>query len=194
MPEAALSNPERLLLALDALLDHRVNLVLYGRSAVWLGFENPPPAVGATKDVDAIIRMSQLDELVNDEQFWDSRDAVNEQFKGEDMYITHLFQENQVFLRSDWLAHLVPLAKPVTRQLDLFRPATIDLILTKMMRGNDEWDMQDIEFMLHHDKISLAVITQAMNEAVIPDEQEYRDAFEKARVRVLELARQAGYP
>lgn len=55
-------------------------------------------------------------------------------------------------------------------------------------------DMQDIEFMLHHDKISLAVITQAMNEAVIPDEQEYRDAFEKARVRVLELARQAGYP
>ena len=138
--------------------------------------------------------MSQLDELVNDEQFWDSRDAVNEQFKGEDMYITHLFQENQVFLRSDWLAHLVPLAKPVTRQLDLFRPATIDLILTKMMRGNDEWDMQDIEFMLHHDKISLAVITQAMNEAVIPDEQEYRDAFEKARVRVLELARQAGYP
>ena len=83
MPEAALSNPERLLLALDALLDHRVNLVLYGRSAVWLGFENPPPAVGATKDVDAIIRMSQLDELVNDEQFWDSRDAVNEQFKGE---------------------------------------------------------------------------------------------------------------
>lgn len=194
MPEAALSNPERLLLALDALLDHRVNLVLYGRSAVWLGFENPPPAIGATKDVDAIIRMSQLDELVNDEQFWDSRDAVNEQFKGEDMYITHLFQENQVFLRSDWLAHLVPLAKPVTRQLDLFRPATIDLILTKMMRGNDEWDMQDIEFMLHHDKISLAVITQAMNEAVIPDEQEYRDAFEKARVRVLELARQAGYP
>ncbi|MBK8038505.1 MAG: hypothetical protein IPK22_15450 [Verrucomicrobiaceae bacterium] len=189
-----MSNPERLLLALDALLDHRVNLVLYGRSAVWLGFDDPPPAVGATKDVDAIIRMSQLDELVNDEQFWDSRDAVNEQFKGEDMYITHLFQENQVFLRPDWLAHIVPLAKPVTRQLDLFRPATIDLILTKMMRGNDEWDMQDIEFMLHHDKISLAVITQAMNEAVIPDEQEYRDAFEKARVRVLELARQAGYP
>lgn len=194
MPETALSNPERLLLALDALLDHRVNLVLYGRSAVWLGFENPPPAVGATKDVDAIIRMSQLDELVNDEQFWDSRDAVNVQFKGEDMYITHLFQENQVFRRADWLDHLVPLPRPVTRHLELYRPATIDLILTKMMRGNDEWDMQDIEFMLHHDKVSLAVITQAMNEAVIPDEQEYRDAFEKARVRVLELARQAGYP
>jgi hypothetical protein len=88
--EVPLSNPERLLLALDALLDHRVNLVLYGRSAVWLGFDNPPPEVGATKDVDAIIRMSQLDELVNDEQFWDSRDAVNVQFKGEDMYITHL--------------------------------------------------------------------------------------------------------
>jgi len=192
--EVPLSNPERLLLALDALLDHRVNLVLYGRSAVWLGFDNPPPEVGATKDVDAIIRMSQLDELVNDEQFWDSRDAVNVQFKGEDMYITHLFQENQVFRRPNWLDHLVPLLRPVTRHLELYRPATVDLILTKMMRGNDEWDMQDIHFMLHHDKISVACITQAMNEAVIPDEQEYRDAFEKARVRVLELARQAGYP
>ena len=50
----AVANPERLLFTLDAGLDHAVRLIVYGRSAVWLGFDNPP-AAAATKDVDAII-------------------------------------------------------------------------------------------------------------------------------------------
>jgi len=35
------ARPERLLLALDEALDHEVHLILYGRSANWLGFDNP---------------------------------------------------------------------------------------------------------------------------------------------------------
>jgi hypothetical protein len=49
------ANPERLLLALDEGLDHKVQLVIYGRSALWLGFDNPPAVAAATFDVDAII-------------------------------------------------------------------------------------------------------------------------------------------
>ena len=52
---AELPNPERLLLALDEALDHRVQLILYGRSALWLAFEHPPAEAAATFDVDAII-------------------------------------------------------------------------------------------------------------------------------------------
>lgn len=189
--ELPVSNPERLLLALDELLDHPVSLVLYGRASVWLGFDRPPPDVGATKDVDAIIRMSQLDDIVNDSQFWDARDEVNRRLESEGLYITHLFQEDQVFRRPNWLEHIVPVTRPTTQKLELFRPATIDLILTKMMRGDDEWDMQDIDFMIRHDRLSEAVLKQAMDIAIIPDLQEYRDAFAKARVTVLELARQA---
>lgn len=185
------SNPERLLRALDEFLDHRVSLVLYGRASVWLGFDHPPLEVGATKDVDAIIRMSQLDEIVNDEQFWDARDGVNRRFDSEGLYITHLFQEDQVFRRPDWLLHLVPITKISLRHLELFRPATLDLILTKMMRGDDEWDMQDIDFMIRHDRIAEADLEAAMSAAIIPDLQEYRDAFEKARGPVLQLARRA---
>ena len=188
-----ISNPERLLRALDELLDHPVSLVLYGRAAVWLGFDSPPPEVGATMDVDAIIRMSQLDDLVNDEQFWDARDEVNRIFDKENMYITHLFQENQVFRRANWLEHIVPITKIKTQRLELFRPGTLDFILTKMMRGNDEWDMNDIAFMIRHDRISSANLEAALDQAVIPDEQEYHDAFAKARPRVLEMARAAGY-
>ena len=133
------SNPERLLLALDENLDHEVSLVLYGRSALALGFDGVAPEVGSTKDVDAIIRLVELDALVNDEGFWDARDEVNRRYKDDGLYITHLFQEDQVFLRHDWNEHIVPIQRPETKWLRLFRPHTIDLILTKMMVGQTTW-------------------------------------------------------
>lgn len=176
----ALTNPERLLAALDEPLDHTVPLVLYGRSALVLGFDGVPAEVGATKDVDAIIRLVELDALVNDEVFWDARDAVNERFKDEGLYITHLFQEDQVFLRPEWEQHIVPVLRPQTRWLKLFRPATIDLILTKMMRGHDEQDMQDVDFLIRHDHITLEQMEPAFATVRMPDIQELRDAFDRA--------------
>lgn len=68
--------------------------------------------------------------------------------------MTHMFDEDQVFLRPDWSEHIVPVLRPATRHLKLFRPHTIDLILTKMMRGDDEWDMEDIDFLVRHDGIT----------------------------------------
>ena len=38
-------NAERILRTLDERLDHEVLLVIYGRAAVALGFENPPAAL-----------------------------------------------------------------------------------------------------------------------------------------------------
>ncbi|MGO8678870.1 MAG: hypothetical protein ACLQVX_23750 [Limisphaerales bacterium] len=101
-----LANPERLLLALDEALDHRVQLIVYGRSALWLGFDYPPAAAAATFDVDAIIPDAQVQALADDSGFWDARDAVSERFKSEGLYITHLFPESAVFLRRDWAKHL----------------------------------------------------------------------------------------
>ena len=149
-----LTNPERLVSALNNGLDHEVSLVLYGRSALVLGFTGCAEEAGATKDVDAIIRLGELNELVNDSGFWDARDAVNLLFKEEGLYITHLFQEDQVFLRPDWEQHIAPVLRPQTLHLKLFRPHTIDLILTKMMRGNDPQDMEDVAFMIRHDGIT----------------------------------------
>ncbi len=135
---AASAHPERLLLALDEALDHVIRLIIYGRRAIWLGFNNPPAAAAVTQDVDAIIPSEQVQALAEDSQFWDARDAVNKRFKSEGLYITHLFPENQVFLRRKWLDHIVPIGHLQLNHLQLFRPAAIDLILTKMMRGNDK--------------------------------------------------------
>lgn len=79
----SLSNPARLLIALDERLDHEVPLVLYGRASLDLGFDGSGVFFEATKDVDVIIPLIRLDEIVNDESFWDARDAVNAAFEGE---------------------------------------------------------------------------------------------------------------
>src|SRR2546429_9657556 len=123
-------NPERLVEALDQALDHSVRLIIYGRAGLWLGFKDPPAPAAATHDVDAIIPIEQVHAFSDDLQFWDARDAVNEKFKTEKLYITHLFSETEVFLRHDWIRHIVPINRLPLKHLHLFRPATIDFILT----------------------------------------------------------------
>jgi hypothetical protein len=186
---SAPAHPERLLLALDEGLDHEFRLIIYGRSAIWLGFDNPPAAAATTQDVDAIIPNDQVQALANDLRFWDARDAVNERFKSEGLYITHLFPESEVFLRRDWMSHIVPLTRPRLNHLKLFRPATIDLVLTKMMRGNDEQDIADVEFILRHDRITEPQLIEAFSQMKPIALVELRDAFERAKPVVLDLAR-----
>ena len=181
-------NPERLLLALDECLDHEVSLVLYGRGGIWMGFEGAPSGVAYTKDIDGIIRLNQLDALVADSGFWDAKDAVNARFENEKLYITHLFQEDQVFLRRNWEAYLVPVTKIKFRHLKLSRPAGLDFILTKMMRGDDEQDMADAAFIIKHDHITKAQLLQAFSEINPIDLIELQDAFDRARPVVLKMA------
>lgn len=183
------SNPERLLVALDENLDHRVQLIIYGRSALWLGFNHPPAEAAATFDVDAIVPDTQVQALADDSRFWDARDAVNERFKTEGLYITHLFPESEVFLRREWAKQIIPITRLQLRHLDLFRPATLDLVLTKMMRGNDEQDMADAEFMIRHDRITEAQLMEACAKMKPIGLMELRDAFALAQPAVLELAR-----
>ncbi|MBE7501610.1 MAG: hypothetical protein HS113_15170 [Verrucomicrobiales bacterium] len=185
------ANPERLLLALDENLDHQVQLIIYGRSALWLGFDHPPAVAAATFDVDAIIPDAQVQALADDARFWDARDAVNRRFKAEGLYITHLFPESEVFLRRNWAEHIIPITRLRLNHLELFRPATVDLVLTKMMRGNDEQDMADAEFMIGHDRITEGQLMEAFSQMKPLALVELRDAFARAKPVVLELAREA---
>jgi hypothetical protein len=137
--------------------------------------------------VDGIIRLSQLSILMEDEGFWEAQERANRILEPQGLYITHLFCEDQVFLRPDWEQHLVPILQPETRWLRLFRPHAIDLILTKMMRGDDPQDMEDVDFLVRKSQVSLAEMEVAFREARIPDLSELRDAFERALPRVREI-------
>ncbi len=177
---------------LDGHLDHPVHLVLYGRAALQLGFDAPPADVAESKDVDAIVPLGDLVAMSADGGFWDAQEATNMELRPKGLYITHLFRADQVFLRHDWEQHLVPITRPALRWLRPFRPATLDLILTKMMRGDDAQDMADIAFLIRHDRITVSQIETALAEAVIPDLAELREAFERAKPLVRALARKAG--
>jgi hypothetical protein len=168
-----------------------VSLVVYGRAGIVLGFEDAPEAVKLTLAVDGIIPMSQIEVFRSDNNFWDSQEATNRELEKDGLYITHLFEADQVFLRRDWEQHLIPITRPPTRWLRLFRPATLDLILTKMMRGDDPQDLADVEFLIRHDRITPAQIESALAAAVLPDLVELRDAFERAKPLVRELVRKA---
>jgi hypothetical protein len=175
-----MTNAEIIVQALDDLLDHEVKLVLYGRAAIALGFEDAPDAVGRSLDVDVILSLSHAAALEADEQFWTAQEALNKLLEKQGLYLTHLFDETQVFLRPDWEQHLVAIECPSLRHLKLFRPATIDLILTKMMRGNDPQDMEDIAFLVAHDGITAAQMEEAFASVRIPAVDELREAFERA--------------
>jgi hypothetical protein len=105
------------------------------------------------------------------------------------LYITHLFSEREVFLRRRWEKTLVKVVRPALKSLQLFRPSTLDLVLTKMMRGNDPQDMADAKFMIKHDDISEAQLELAFSEMKPVELVEHQDAFKKAKPLVLQFAR-----
>lgn len=160
-----------------------------GRAAVALGFDNAPEAVKKTLDVDVVISASQAEELQRDSSFWGAQEATNAELKAQGFYLTHIFLAEQIFLRRHWEQQIVPITSTQLRWLRVFRPATLDLILTKMMRGDDAQDMEDIAFMIRHDRIAPEQIEDALAAAVIPDLIEFHEAFEKAKPRVREMAR-----
>jgi hypothetical protein len=106
-----MGNPELIVSTLDRHLDHPVRLVIYGRSAVWLGFEGSPPQTGMTLDVDAIISVQQESELNGDAQFWDAVESTNVALAPKGLYITHLFSEREVFLRQSWQRAVLPITR-----------------------------------------------------------------------------------
>ena len=98
------NNPLLILQSLDRHLDHPIELTLYGRAALALGFPAHERRHKTTQDVDVIIPLGQLDELRADAQFWDARDATNAELADRGLYLSHLFTEADVFLQHDPLS------------------------------------------------------------------------------------------
>ncbi len=175
-----MTNAEIIATTLDGLLDHEVSLVVYGRAALALGFEHVSDAVGRSLDLDVILRFSDAASIEGDDQFWSAQQQLNQTLESSGLYLTHIFQEDQVFLRPDWAKHIKPVLRPTTRWLRLFRPDTVDLILTKMMRGEDAQDMEDIQFLVESEDLTPEAMEPAFAAVRIPDVEELRQTFQRA--------------
>ncbi len=179
-----MTNPERILAALDAGLDGAVELTLYGRAALLLGFENPPPEYALSRDVDAVMWMGQAEELARRTNFWDVIATVNRQFRDQELYISHFFEEDQVVLTPDWRSHRIPI--PGTRmRLTLYRLGDVDLFLSKLMR-DDPIDAADARFIVRRAGFSKEAIRRAIDSARVPQIAEIEEQFSICAGRFVE--------
>ncbi len=183
-----MNNPLHILQTLDRHLTKPAEITIFGRAALALGFPNSPAAFATTHDVDAILPLAWLAADDENMDFWQAQQKTNAELEPSGLYITHLFRELEIILTPDWLTRrvLVPLA---LQRLTVFRPATLDLILTKMARG-DENDLTDIRFLLEQGKISSAALQTAFAQARVPDVPELRELFSKAQPQVLAAVKQ----
>lgn len=181
-----MNNPLRILQTLDRHLTRPAEITIFGRAALALGFSNSSATFATTRDVDAILPLSWLE--ANDENldFWQAQQKTNAELEPSGLYITHLFRELEIILQPDWLTRRVHVPVEFSK-LAVFRPGALDLILTKMARG-DENDLSDIFFLLGQEAISAKQLEDAFRHARVPDVAEIRELFQAAQPKVLALA------
>jgi hypothetical protein len=182
-----MNNPLRILQTLDGHLTRPAEITLFGRAALALGFSDVPAGLAATQDVDAILPLQWLAAPDENVDFWQAQQKTNAQLESDGLYITHLFRESEVILTPEWLANRLPIPLGL-KQLSVFRPSSIDLVLTKMMRG-DENDLADIRFLLEREKFSDDYLRAAFARARVPDVLEIHALFQKTKSKVLALSK-----
>jgi hypothetical protein len=99
--------------------------------------------------------------------------------------LTHLFREVDVILQPDWCTRRGQIDVDL-KKLAVFRPATIDLVLTKMARADDD-DLQDIQFLIRTESLTREQLEAAFARARVPDVPEILELFTRARPKVLAL-------
>ena len=178
-----MTNAERILLALDEKLRSPVELTLYGRAALLLGYEAPPRECALSRDVDAVLWLGQAEELNERTNFWQAVGEVNEELAEDDLYISHFFTEDQVILRPDWRRHRAAIAGP-WKKLALHRLGDVDLLLSKLMR-DDPIDQSDARFIVDAAGLTPEEVKRVIASARVPDAAEIREQFELATRRLL---------
>ena len=182
-----MNNPLHILQTLDRHLTKPAEITIFGRAALALGFPNSPAAFATTHDVDAILPLSWLAAEDENMDFWQAQQKTNAELEPSGLYITHLFRELEIILTPDWLTRRVR-APLDLRELTVFRPSALDLILTKMARG-DENDLADIKFLLQQEVSSVEQLRAAFTRARVPDVPEIQELFRAAQPKVLAFSK-----
>lgn len=180
-----MNHAERILSALDKRLVKPVELTLYGRAALALGFRNAPSEFAQSKDVDAVLWIGQAAELMEKTNFWDAVKQVNDEYRNQELYISHLFEETQVILTPDWKRQRVGIPGR-WKNLRVYRLGNADLFLSKLMR-NDPQDLADANFVVEAARWNENEVADIISSARIPDISEIREQFAICAAQFLHL-------
>jgi len=102
--------------------------------------------------VDGISPLAWLEPSDAHQDFWQAVQLTNAELESIGLYLTHLFREKYVIIQPNWFKHCLRI-EPGLAKLAVFRPSTLDLILTKMARADDD-DPQDIRFLLRQEGLT----------------------------------------
>jgi hypothetical protein len=187
-------NPaEMIAAAIDRHLKGATEMVVFGSGALLLDRSLAEFFSGRmTNDIDIIIPASRELAVDADAEFWAAITAVNRELEPEGFYVSHIFPEREIVLSAQWEARREAVAGP-WRNLRVTRPRMLDLILSKMGRG-DVQDVADVRAMLRGERasgrepITAGTLERAAAEARVPDV--YREIFPRARDAILAAARE----
>ncbi|MCF7689514.1 MAG: hypothetical protein K9N01_14580 [Cephaloticoccus sp.] len=175
-------------------LTQPTNIVVFGAAALLLDHKFANHMAGrSTNDVDIIIPKERELRVDADQTFWRAVEKTNSELERQGLYITHIFPEREVALTPEWKRHLVPLYNEKLTKLSLQRPRMLDLVVSKMGRG-DAQDLVDVRGMLRLHREALGVqitgdeIAQAAQRAKVPEV--YRGIFPHACERIVAVARE----
>lgn len=190
-----MNTAEQIAKTLDRHLTKETTIVVYGAAALLLDRAYAPQMdQRVTNDID-IILPKHLEIQVNaDTEFWGAIENANEELKPRGLYITHIFPETEVALTPEWREHLVALELPYAKNLKIFRPRVLDLIVSKMGRA-DTADLRDIRQMLLAEwkvsgkKITATEVESAMARAQVPEA--YKEISKAAKKRIIETTKEA---
>jgi len=114
--------------------------------------------------------------IESDGQFWKAIELTNKSLESSGLYLSHLFTDRQIALTPNGLDRIVAIPSGGYRFLLLFRPSSLDLILTKMMR-NDREDLEDIRFIISQGEISQSELDMAFASSRPLEAPELRTIF-----------------
>lgn len=189
-----MNNAQRLAMELDRHLTRETSIIVFGSAAFLLNPEVHELLQGRqTNDIDIIIP-AQLEMAIDaDAVFWDAIEATNREMEPRGLYISHIFPEEEVVLTPEWQDHLRPLAVSGLQHLRISCPRTLDMVLSKMGRG-DATDIADIHRMISMERrvyghaITAEEISAAAARVNIPEA--YQDIFPGARDRIIGSVRE----
>lgn len=187
-----MNTAQRIAETIDRHLTEKTEIVVFGSAALLLDSRYAPHlAARITNDVDIIIPAEREIKMDADRGFWGAIEKANNELESEGLYITHIFPEGEVTLTPEWLQHTVRLETPGLEKLSISRPCVLDLVVSKMGRG-DAQDLEDVRSILRLEQkvsgqsIVAAEIRAAAERARVP--AVYQEIFPEARRRIIAAA------
>jgi hypothetical protein len=181
------SGPETILRTLDRHLTGPGEIRLFGGAALVLGYGRNR----TTEDADLLMDDRECHALIEDAGFGEAIEAVNAELEPQGLYLSHIFGPEQQVLSPSWRASCRAIALPGLRLLSVTCLGPVDLVLTKMGRGDDE-DFADVRFLFESRAVDAAAVRHALAEAIVP--AEYAELFASARPKLTHLLDQFGAP